>query len=260
MPGKVLVWNEFIDDRQPGAAQECYPEGIHEAIAQGLRLSLPGTIVATATLQDENAGISDEVLAGVGVLIWWSHVAHSEVPERVVETVHNHVLRGMGLIVLHSSAESKIFKRLMGTTCSFRWRESGDRELVWVADPSHPIAAGLPPVIEVPVNETYSEYFDIPKPESIVFISSFSGGEVFRSGCTFQRGGGRIFFFSPGHETFPVYHHELVRQVIANAVVWADRGRERLARRNFTESPEGWYREGLSQLGSGKPEAVAFRE
>jgi trehalose utilization protein len=147
----------------------------------------------------------------------------------------------MGIILLHSSAESKIFKRLMGTTCSFRWRESGDRELVWVTDPSHPIAAGLPPVIELAEDETYSEYFDIPKPEAVVFVSSFSGGEVFRSGCTFTRGDGKVFFFSPGHETFPVYHDKLVQRVIANAVVWADAGKAQEPRRLFLHSPEGWY-------------------
>jgi trehalose utilization protein len=242
MSGKVLVWNEYIDERRPGPARECYPEGIHETIARGLRSSLPGAIVETATLQDDNWGITDEVLGQTSVLIWWSHLAHQEVPGSVVELVHEHVLRGMGIILLHSSAESKIFKRLMGTTCSFRWRESGDRELVWVTDPSHPIAWGLPPVIELSADETYSEYFDIPKPEAVVFISSFSGGEVFRSGCTFTRGDGKVFFFSPGHETFPIYHDEMVRKVMTNAVVWADAGRPQGSHRLFVNSPEGWYR------------------
>jgi len=242
MSRQVLVWNEFIDERRPGPARDCYPEGIHETIARGLRSSLPGTTVGTATLQDAGHGITDETLEPVSVLVWWSHVAHEQVPASVVETVHEHVLRGMGIILLHSSAESKIFKRLMGTTCSFRWRESGDRELVWVTDPSHPIAAGLPPVIELAEDETYSEYFDIPKPEAVVFVSSFSGGEVFRSGCTFTRGDGKVFFFSPGHETFPVYHDKLVQQVMANAVVWADAGRAQEPRRLFLHSPEGWYR------------------
>ncbi|MGP8209792.1 MAG: ThuA domain-containing protein [Acidimicrobiales bacterium] len=242
MSRQVLVWNEFIDERRPGPARDCYPEGIHETIARGLRSSLPGTTVGTATLQDADHGITDETLEPVSVLVWWSHVAHEQVPASVVETVHEHVLRGMGIILLHSSAESKIFKRLMGTTCSFRWRESGDRQLVWVTDPSHPIAAGLPPVIELAEDETYSEYFDIPKPEAVVFISSFTGGEVFRSGCTFRRGDGKVFFFSPGHETFPVYHDKLVQQVMANAVVWADAGRAQEPRRLFLHSPEGWYR------------------
>ncbi len=241
MARKVLVWNEYIGEQRPGAARDCYPEGIHETIAAGLRSALPGTTVETATSHDPEHGITDEALSAVSALIWWSHLAHDQVPGSVVETVHDHVLRGMGIILLHSSAESKIFKRLMGTTCSFRWRESGDRELVWVTSPSHPIAAGLPPVIEIPQDETYSEYFDIPGPEAVVFISSFSGGEVFRSGCTFTRGDGNVFFFSPGHETFPVYHDALVQKVIANAVIWADSGRPRGPRRLFRHSPEGWY-------------------
>jgi len=241
MSRKVLVWNEYIDDRRAGPAKDCYPNGIHETIARLLRSYLPGTVVETATLQDENSGITDEALASANVLIWWSHVAHEQIPDTVVDLVQDHVLRGMGIILLHSSAESKIFKRLMGTTCSFRWRESGDRELVWVTDPSHPIAAGIPCVIELAADETYSEYFDIPKPEAVVFISSFAGGEVFRSGCTFQCGEGKVFFFSPGHESYPIYHNDMISKVIGNAVVWADSGRPRGPRRMFVHSPVGWY-------------------
>ncbi|MCU1527226.1 MAG: glutamine amidotransferase, partial [Frondihabitans sp.] len=58
-------------------------------------------------------------------------------------------------------------------------------------------------------------------------LSTFSGGEVFRSGCTFRRGNGKIFFFSPGDQDFPVYHHTDVRRVLANGVEWARPERER---------------------------------
>jgi trehalose utilization protein len=67
----------------------------------------------------------------------------------------------------------------------------------------------------------YGEFFDIPTPDELVFVSSFTGGEVFRSGCTFRRGHGKIFFFSPGDQDYPVYHHPDIRRVISNGVEWA---------------------------------------
>ena len=69
--------------------------------------------------------------------------------------------------------------------------------------------------------EMYGEFFDIPTPDDLVFISSFTGGEVFRSGVTFTRGRGRIFYFSPGDQEYPVYFHPQVRRVLANGVRWA---------------------------------------
>jgi trehalose utilization protein len=67
----------------------------------------------------------------------------------------------------------------------------------------------------------YGEYFDIPPPDELVFVSSFSGGEVLRSGCTFRRGHGKVVYFSPGDQEYPVYHHADIRRVIANSVSWA---------------------------------------
>jgi trehalose utilization protein len=155
------------------------------------------------------------------VLTWWGHAAHGEVADEVVERVHRHVLSGMGLVVLHSGHWSKIFTKLMGTTCTLRWRNEHDRELIWTVDPTHPIAQGVPHPIVVPEDEMYGEYFDVPPPDELIFISSFSGGEVFRSGCTWRRGHGRIFYFKPGDQDYPVYHHPDIRRVIANGVRWA---------------------------------------
>ncbi|MDQ6673443.1 MAG: ThuA domain-containing protein, partial [Chloroflexota bacterium] len=188
-------------------------------------------------------GLTDAVLADTDVLTWWGHIAHAEVDDSVVERVHERVLLGMGLIVLHSGHHSKIFTRLMGTTCSLRWREAGERELVWNVAPGHPITRGLPEVFAIAEQEMYGEFFDIPQPDELVFISSFAGGEVFRSGCCFRRGQGRIFYFSPGHEDHPVYHQAEVRRVIANAVNWA--AQPGLARyptfKKTVHSPVGWY-------------------
>jgi trehalose utilization protein len=210
---RVTVWNEHRNER--GGA--VYPEGIHATIAAALREHRLD--VTTATLQDAGHGLDG--LDDTDVLVWWGHSAHDEVPDEAAERVQRRVLAGMGLVVLHSGHHSKPFRLLMGTSCDLQWREADDRELVWTVAPGHPIASGVPSPIVIPAQEMYGEHFDIPAPDELVFVSSFSGGEVFRSGCCFRRGRGRIFYFGPGHETFPVYHQFEVQRVIANAARWA---------------------------------------
>jgi trehalose utilization protein len=216
---RVTVWNEFRQERSDEPVRAVYPEGIHTAIADGLRGA--GHDVRTATLDEPEHGLTEAVLADTDVLTWWGHVAHEEVADEVVDRVHQRVLDGMGLIVLHSGHFSRIFKRLMGTTCNLKWREAGERERLWVVDPSHPIAAGLGEGFLIDEEEMYGEHFDIPAPDRLVLVSWFQGGEVFRSGCCYERGRGRIFYFRPGHETHPTYLNPDVRRVIANAAAWA---------------------------------------
>ncbi len=219
---KVLVWGENRHEQVEAHVAERYPEGMHGAIADGIRENLGDAArVRTAVFDDPERGLTEEVLADTDVLTWWGHAAHGEVDDEVVARVHRHVLAGMGLIVLHSGHWSKIFGKLMGTSCTLRWRSEQDRELVWTVDPTHPIAQGVPNPIIIEQQEMYGEFFDIPVPDELVFISGFTGGEVFRSGCTFRRGFGKIFYFSPGDQDFPVYYHRDVRRVIANAVSWA---------------------------------------
>ncbi|MDR2844822.1 MAG: ThuA domain-containing protein, partial [Puniceicoccales bacterium] len=199
-----------------------YPQGIHETIAAALRANTVGAVVVrTATLDEPEQGLPQDVLDGTDVLIWWGHAAHREVSDETVRRVQRRVLEGMGIIVLHSAHESKVFMALMGDTCSLKWREATDKERLWVVNPSHPIAAGLPEHFELPAEEMYGEPFGIPEPEHLIFISWFTGGEVFRSGATWQRGHGRVFYFRPGHETYPTYHDANVQRVLANAVQWA---------------------------------------
>lgn len=216
---RVTVWGEHRQERSDDAVRAVYPDGIHMAIAAGIREA--GFDVGTATLDEPEHGLTDEVLASTDILTWWGHVAHGEVGDGIVDRVQRRVLDGMGLIVLHSGHHSKIFKRLMGTSCDLNWREAGERERIWVVDPAHPIAEGLGEGFTLDAEEMYGEHFDVPAPDDLVFISWFDGGEVFRSGCCYERGRGRIFYFRPGHETHPTYHQPIVRRVIANAVRWA---------------------------------------
>jgi trehalose utilization protein len=216
----VTVWGENVHEKKSKAVAKIYPEGMHECIARGLR-SDAELDVRTATLDMPEHGLSLEVLEKTDVLSWWGHAAHGQVDDKIVERVHKRVLEGMGLIVLHSGHYSKIFKRLMGTTCSLKWREAGERERVWVCDPSHPIAQGVGECIEIENTEMYGEPFGIPAPDQQVFISWFEGGEVFRSGCCWQRGAGKVFYFSPGHETYPIYYNPKVLLVLRNACKWA---------------------------------------
>jgi trehalose utilization protein len=220
---RITIWNEFIHERTKPAVQAIYPHGIHRTIADALAARLGSAVkIRTATLEEPEHGLAAEVLAATDVLFWWGHGAHDRVEDAIVDRVAKRVLEGMGLIVLHSAHASKIFGRLMGTGCMLRWCDVGERERLWIISPGHPITAGLNrEYFELPQSEMYGEYFDIPAPDELVFISWFAGGEVFRSGCTFVRGKGKIFYFAPGHETFPIYHDADVQQVLANAALWA---------------------------------------
>lgn len=219
LPVRVTVWNEYRHEKRDAEIAAVYPEGMHGAIAAGLREA--GFTVRTATLDEPEHGLTEAVLAETDVLTWWGHQAHGEVKDEIVTRVWTRVLEGMGLVMLHSGHVSKIFKRLMGTTCELRWREANEKERIWVIDPGHPIAEGLGNYFELPHEEMYGEFFDIPAPEKLVLVSWFAGGDVFRSGCCYTRGKGKIFYFRPGHETYPTYYNPDVRRVIANAVRWA---------------------------------------
>lgn len=216
----VLVWNEYRQEREEERVARVYPEGIHAQVATVLR-AIPGFEARTATLDEPEHGLTEEVLATTDVVVWWGHMHHGEVADEVVDRVCRRVLDGMGLIVLHSAHFSKLFRKLMGTTCDLKWRADGEKERLWVVNPGHPIVAGIGEYIELPEEEMYGEHFDIPEPDSLVFVSWFQGGEVFRSGCCYGRGAGKIFYFRPGHERHPTYYDPQVGRVIVNAVRWA---------------------------------------
>jgi len=217
---RVIVWNEARHEKSNEAVKKIYPKGMHAVIADALGQHADMD-VSTATLDEPEHGLTEERLAKTDVVVWWGHIAHGDVSDEVARRVQKRVLEGMGLIVLHSGHFSKPFRMLLGTNCSLKWREVGEKERLWNIQPGHPITEGLGEYFELPNTEMYGERFDIPTPDKVIFVSWFEGGEVFRSGCTFERGHGRIFYFRPGHETYPIYYNETIQKVIANGVRWA---------------------------------------
>lgn len=243
-PISVTVWGENRHEKRDEHVRVIYPDGMHETIAEGIRSTKGDAVeVRTVTLDDPEHGLTEDVLDATDVLVWWGHTAHGDVEQEIVERVQRHVLGGMGLLVLHSAHFSKIFKTLMGTSCALDWRNEDDQELVWTIAPTHPIAQGVPHPLVIDRQEMYGEFFDIPVPDEVIFLSTFSGGEVFRSGVTFTRGFGRIFYFSPGDQAYPVYHHPDIQRVLGNGVIWAatgpaehaPRALKRTAKRTFAE-------------------------
>ena len=216
---RVTVWNEYAHERSDEKVKEIYPNGIHGAIADFLKSD--DIEVRCATLDDEECGLTKEVLDNTDVLLWWGHMCHNKVPDEVAMRVRDAVLEGMGAIFLHSAHHSKPFRFLMGTSCNLGWREDGDLERVWISKPSHPIVQGIDRYFEIPHEEMYGEPFDIPEPDQLIMMGWYEGGEVFRSGCCYNRGNGRVFYFQPGHESYPTYYIPEVQHIIRNAVYWA---------------------------------------
>lgn len=218
---RVTCWMEGVHEQRNPRTQELYPEGMAKVIADYLAAQPGIASVRVAHLQDEDQGLTQEILDTTDVMTWWGHVAHHEVSDENAERLQQRVWEGMGLIVLHSGHFSKIFRRLLGTNCFLRWRDVGEKERIWVCDPAHPIAEGIPPHFEIPHAEMYGEPFEIPQPDELVFLSWFEGGEVFRSGCCWHRGKGKVFYWRPGHETHPIFYNDLVMKVLYNGVRWA---------------------------------------
>ena len=231
----VTVWNEFIHEQKPGKPREIYPQGMHAALAAHFN-GQPGIMARTATLEEPEHGLTEQVLGETDVLFWWGHVGHDQVDDAIVNRVRLEVLAGMGLVVLHSGHNAKVFKALLGTNCSLKWREADEKEIIHNIAPGHPITRGIGDTIILDHHEMYGERHEIPEPDQVIFISWFEGGNVFRSGVTFERGLGRIFYFSPGHETYPIYHRQDILKVLTNAAYWAG-GPATLAREENREQP-----------------------
>ncbi len=214
---KIFIYNEGLHDKTD-EIKAVYPNGIHGKLAEILRSD--GHEVVVATLDNVSEVFTQEALKDADVIFWWGHVCHDAVPDEVADIVHKAVLSGTGFVALHSAHLSKPFVRLMGTTCTLAWRE-GDRERIWTSIGEHPITEGVPASFELENEEMYGEYFDVPTPDEIIFIGWFAGGEVFRSGCTWRRGCGKVFYFQPGHEEYPTYYNENIQKILKNAARWA---------------------------------------
>src|SRR5918997_3882812 len=136
LPVRVTVWGENVHERTEEHVRAIYPDGMHAAVAAGIAEHLgDGVRARTATLEEPEHGLAQAVLDDTDVLTWWGHAAHDQVEDAIVERVHDAVLGGMGLLVLHSGHYAKIFRRLLGTSCSLRWRKAGERELVRTVAP-----------------------------------------------------------------------------------------------------------------------------
>ena len=242
---KTVVWGENVHEKTSQVVRDIYPNGMHTCIADALNTH-PEIQAETATLQEPQHGLPQDRLDQTDVLLWWGHAAHGDVDDEIVRRVAQAVWSGMGLIVLHSGHFSKIFKYLMGTPCSLTWREAGERERLWVTAPNHPIVAGIPQHFELETEEMYGEPFAIPEPDETIMIGWFEGGEVFRSGVTYRRGAGSVFYFQPGHETYPTYHNPTIQQILQNAVQWAHNPQPRLA--DPTDAPNRPVAEALEPI------------
>lgn len=220
---KVTIWNEFVHERDPKELGEkirkIYPNGMHALLKE--KLASPDLDIRLSSLEQPEQGLPDSLLNDTDVLLWWGHCAHAKVEDALVDRIQKRVLSGMGLIVLHSGHFSKIFKRLMGTSCSLHWRDVGEKERLWCLAPNHPITQGVPETFTLPHSEMYGEHFEIPDDGKLIYVSWYEGGNVFRSGVAFNRDNGKIFYFSPGHETYPIYYDANVLKVIGNAIRWA---------------------------------------
>ena len=216
MPINVTIWNEFRHERTKEDVREIYPDGLHACIKSFVECD--DIKVTLAALDDPDCGLPDDILNNTDVLIWWGHMAHKEVPDELVEKVRQRVYAGMGFMPLHSGHHSKPFKAILGTTGDLTWGRN-QKAIVWNVAPTHPITAGIPAHFELE-EEMYGEPFYIPKPDDLLFTTWFADGNIFRGGCTYTRGLGKIFYFHPGHETCRSFYNEHVRKIIVNGIRW----------------------------------------
>ena len=116
--------------------------------------------------------------------------------------------------------EGEVWKLVLPQCVFPAWRADGLPSHVTTLLPRHPIAAGLPVQWDIPQTEMYGEPFHVPAPDEVIFEEKWDKGEFFRSGCVWQVGKGRVFYFRPGHETYPVFKQAEPLRVVENAVRW----------------------------------------
>lgn len=216
---KVVVWSEGT------APKTVYPYDVNTAIAEGLQ-PLKDWQIITASITDPDQGLSDDLLNSTSVLIWWGHQKHGDVKDELVAKIVRRVKEGgMGFIATHSAHYSKPLKALLGTNCGWKYyTDDGARVDLIVKSPKHPIAKGVKN-FTVPKTERYGDPFEVPPAETVVFdgIYTLPNGtkENAQQGMTWSVGKGRVFYFQPGHESYPIYFQEEIRHIFRNGVQWA---------------------------------------
>jgi trehalose utilization protein len=226
---RVVVWSEGTANVDP-ESKKVYPQDINTAIAEGLKpLEAQGWEIVKASLNDPDQGLSDERLNSTEVLIWWGHKKHGEVKDDLVAKIDRRVRDGkMGFIGTHSCHFAKPFKKLMGTACS--WREyvaDGTSAEIIVKTPDHPICKGVQS-FKLKAIERYGEPFKVPTPDAVpfegIYLKPDGTKENARMGLCWTIDKGRVFYFTPGHETYNDYYQPEVRRIFVNAVPWAAPG------------------------------------
>ncbi len=216
----VVIWNEYRHEKTDEEVRALYPNGLHAVIKEFLDVN-EDMEVSLAALDDPDQGLPDERLETIDVLVWWGHLAHSEVDDALVKKIQKRVYLGkMGFIALHSGHHSKPFKAIVGTNGNLSWGRN-QKEIMWTLMPSHEIAAGIPDHFLLESEELYSEPFGIPQPDALVFGAWFEDGHIMRAGACFHRGAGKVFYFQPGHETCRSFFNSYVQRIITNAIRWA---------------------------------------
>ena len=221
---RVVAWSEGTASKDEGS-KEVYPQDINTAVAEGLK-PLAGWEIITASLDDPDQGLSEERLQGTDVLIWWGHKRHGDVKRELVDRIDKRVREeGMGFIGLHSCHFAQPFKKLMGTACS--WGEyvaDGTSVKIIVKEPDHAICKGVKDFV-LPKIERYGEPFKVPTPEAVpldgIYTKPNGDNQPGRMGLCWTVGKGRVFYFTPGHETYNDFYRPEVRLIMCNAVKWA---------------------------------------
>jgi len=227
-PGQrqVVVWSEGTANVDP-ASKGVYPDDINTAIAEGLKpLAANGWEIVKASLNDPDQGLSDARLDRTDVLIWWGHKKHGEVKDELVSKIVSRVKAGhMGFIGTHSAHFSKPLKALLGTPCSWaEYKADGTSAEIIVKEPNHPICKGVKD-FKLPKIERYGEPFAVPTPEAVpldgLYTRPDGQTQPGRMGLCWTIGKGKVFYFTPGHETYNDYYRPEVRRIFVNAVEWA---------------------------------------
>ena len=117
--------------------------------------------------------------------------------------------------------DGKAVARLVLPICAFpAYRADGKPSHASVLKPDHPAVSGVPARFDIAATEMYDEPFHVPEPDAVILEETWDGGERFRSLCVWKVGEGRVVYFRPGHEIYPVYKQAEPLKILANTARW----------------------------------------